>query len=138
MNISHIILKISSKLFGVYTRMALTLLLSLYFHNASCSANKIDFLRITSNSGLSSDEIRNIFQDHQGYMWFLTPEGLNKYDGYNFKIYKKNSGDITFPSSAFECVCEDLKQRIWLGTAELGLVVFDPHANKLHRFNDIH
>jgi signal transduction histidine kinase/ligand-binding sensor domain-containing protein/DNA-binding response OmpR family regulator len=137
MNISHIILKISSKIGLVSVRVTIILLLSLLSINASSSVNKIDFLRITSNSGLSSEEIRNIFQDNEGYMWFLTPEGLNKYDGYNFKIYKKNFGDIHFPTSAFECVCEDSLNRIWLGTAEQGIVIFDTHSNELHPFEDI-
>ena len=137
MNISHIILKISSKILKFSIKVMLILFLSLHFFDAACSVNSIDFLRITSNQGLSSEEIRNIFQDKEGYMWFLTPDGLNKYDGYTFKIYKKNSGDMGFPTSAFECVCEGPKQRIWLGTAEQGLVIFDTRSNELRRFEDI-
>ncbi len=137
MIISHIILKISSKILKFSVRVMLVLFMSLHFFDAACSVNSIDFLRITSNRGLSSEEIRNIFQDKEGYMWFLTPDGLNKYDGYTFKIYKKNSGDIGFPTSAFECVCEGPEQRIWLGTAEQGLVIFDTYANELRRFEDI-
>jgi len=137
MIISHIILKNSSKILRFSVRVMLVLLISFHFSGAACAVNSIDFLRINSNSGLSSEEIRNIFQDKKGYMWFLTPDGLNKYDGYTFKIYKKNSGDIAFPTSAFECVCEGPKQKIWLGTAEQGLVIFDTYANALRRFEDI-
>ncbi len=137
MNISHVILKFSSKIFYQFIGFLVTISLCLLFSEAECSVNKIDFRRITSNSGLSSEEIRNIFQDSEGYMWFLTLEGLNKYDGYNVTVFKKNSGDINFPTSAFECVCEDSLSRIWLGTAELGIVIFDKKSNNVLSFEDI-
>jgi len=137
MNISLIILKFSSKIFNVSTSLVAVFIMSFLFVEANCSINKIDFIKVNSNHGLSSEEIRNIFQDREGYMWFLTPEGLNKYDGYDIKVFKKKSDAYSFPTSAFECVCEDSLNRIWLGTAEQGIVIFDTYTNEVRRFEDI-
>lgn len=137
MIISHVTLKFSSKIYYQVLCLFVLLFLSQMLSEAGCSVGKIDFRRITSNSGLSSEEIRNVFQDREGYMWFLTPEGLNRYDGYTFKVFKKNAWDMNFPTSAFECACEDSLDRIWLGTAEQGIVIFEKNKNNVLTFEDI-
>lgn len=48
------------------------------------------FERISLEQGLSQSTVFCILQDSQGFMWFGTEDGLNKYDGYNFTIYKNN------------------------------------------------
>jgi ligand-binding sensor domain-containing protein len=50
------------------------------------------FDRITTEDGLSHNEVRGIFQDHLGFMWFVTLDGINRYDGQSFKIYKPFPG----------------------------------------------
>jgi ligand-binding sensor domain-containing protein len=48
------------------------------------------FERINTANGLSNNEITYIFQDRDGFMWFGTEDGLNRYDGYSFKVFKHN------------------------------------------------
>eukprot|EP01035_Chromulina_nebulosa_P055700 gene55700-76340_t len=43
--------------------------------------------------GLSNNGVTDIYQDRNGFMWFTTYEGLNKYDGYDFKVFKNKIGD---------------------------------------------
>lgn len=55
----------------------------------------ISFNHLTSSDGLSQSSVFAILQDSQGYMWFGTNDGLNKYNGYEMTIYKHNPDDST-------------------------------------------
>ena len=57
------------------------------------SAGDIRFERITLRQGLSPNSVNAILQDHRGFMWFGTQDGLNRYDGYRFAIYRHASDD---------------------------------------------
>lgn len=94
----------------------------------------LEFERLNSKHGLSAEEVRNIFQDSEGYIWFLTREGLNRYDGYEFKIYKQGNPDLSFTSSAFESICEDKEGRLWLGSYEKGILIFDKYEEEVTPF----
>jgi ligand-binding sensor domain-containing protein/serine phosphatase RsbU (regulator of sigma subunit) len=67
--------------------------------------------------GLSQSGVTCIFQDHQGFMWFGTQDGLNRYDGYTFTIFKH---DPTDPKSLNEnfisLIAEDKDKTLWIGT----------------------
>ncbi|HEY8920740.1 MAG TPA: two-component regulator propeller domain-containing protein, partial [Chitinophaga sp.] len=43
--------------------------------------------------GLSNNAVTSIYQDYNGFMWFGTYDGLNRYDGYNFTIYRNEFND---------------------------------------------
>ena len=51
---------------------------------------------LTTEQGLSFRDVRAIAQDTSGLMWFGTRQGLNRYDGYNFKVYNSNKGNPNF------------------------------------------
>jgi len=55
--------------------------------------NHIRFNHLTIEDGLSQSAVTCIFQDKNGFMWFGTQDGLNRYDGYNFKIFRNNPKD---------------------------------------------
>lgn len=63
--------------------------------------------------GLSQNWIYDIMQDHQGYLWFATWYGLNKYDGYNFTIYTTREG---LSDNTINCIYEDEDHVVWIGT----------------------
>lgn len=91
-------------------------------------AKDIRFTHISSEQGLSQNSVYDIIQDHNGFMWFATQDGLNKFDGYNFTPYKyKPSQPNPLPSNRVHTVYEDKQGFIWLGTP-LGLVKFDPQS----------
>src|SRR4051812_49389997 len=48
----------------------------------------IRFTALTGEEGLSSSNVYDITQDEQGFMWFATADGLNRYDGYSFRIFR--------------------------------------------------
>ena len=78
------------------------------------------FEHISVSDGLSSSRMnpfQSIFQDKYGYMWFGTVDGLNRYDGYNFKVYKNIPGDSTsIPSNNIQLISEDAEGNLWVGT----------------------
>ena len=89
---------------------------------------------LTKESGLSQNYISSIIQDNRGFMWFGTLDGLNVYDGYNFKIYYSKPDDTTTIS------CNQIKKmvigkdgHIWIGTYN-GLNCYNPTTNKFRRY----
>lgn len=87
----------------------------------------LKFERIDDRNGLSSDFVSSIVQDQEGYMWFATSDGLNRYDGYSVKQYKNRlNGELYFESSVFDCIEIAKDGKLWLGTKYNGIQIFDP------------
>lgn len=69
--------------------------------------------------GLSNNSVTTIYKDKNGYMWFGTGDGLNRYDGYEFKVYRNIMGDTTSLTSNNIAVVEgDARGNIWVGSAK--------------------
>lgn len=85
--------------------------------NSNSAQNKVSFEHLTILDGLSNSTVQNILQDKFGLLWFATSDGLNKYDGYNFTVYRE---DTEIPNSiAGNLVLElfeDSKGNLWIGT----------------------
>src|SRR4051812_855163 len=80
-------------------------------------AQKIKFQRLSVENGLSQNTVNTIFQDSRGFMWFGTQNGLNKYDGNSFTIYKNVENDsLSISSGEIYSSFEDKKQTVWFGT----------------------
>ncbi|MGB8952453.1 MAG: two-component regulator propeller domain-containing protein [Candidatus Aminicenantales bacterium] len=91
----------------------------------------VKFNHITINEGLSQSYIYCILQDRRGFMWFGTEDGLNKYDGYGFKIYKhdpKSPDSLSY--NYVRAIHEDQSGFIWVGTYSGGLDKFDPKTER--------
>ena len=54
---------------------------------AAAAIPDMKFRRLDSRDGLSSTQVNTIFRDSKGFVWIGTPYGLNRYDGYRFKVY---------------------------------------------------
>ena len=64
-------------------------------------SQKVKFETISIEQNLSQSTVRTIYQDSKGFMWFGTEDGLNKFDGFKFTVYKFNPNDINSLSSNF-------------------------------------
>jgi ligand-binding sensor domain-containing protein len=96
--------------------------------------NRLKFQHITVDDGLSQGSVLSIFQDSQGFIWFGTQDGLNRYDGKNFKIYKYDPTDSASISDNFiRTICEDSSKNLWIGTIN-GLNKFDLLNEKFTRY----
>ena len=86
---------------------------------SSSTAQKYEFIHYYTDDGLSQSTISAIEQDYQGFMWFGTFNGLNRFDGYSFKVYKSDPQDqASLSSSHVETIFEDSKRNLWIGTAD--------------------
>jgi len=92
------------------------------------------FNKITLEDGLSQSSLVGIIQDHKGYLWFGTYNGLNRYDGYTFKIYKNDPTDTTSISdNGITAIFEDRNGYIWIGTSNGFLNRFDRKTETFKR-----
>ena len=94
-----------------------------------------EFEQVTVNDGLSQSCIFDIIQDSQGFMWFGTQDGLNKYDGYHFTTYKYNELDeYSLSDNWITSIYEDKSGIIWVGTDAAGLNQFNRETEKFTRY----
>jgi len=78
---------------------------------------RLEFEQFTVNDGLSQNFVTCILQDHQGFLWFGTRDGLNRYDGYQFKTYSFEAEDTTsISANAIQSLYEDKHNNLWVGT----------------------
>ena len=78
------------------------------------------FERISLEQGLSQSTVFSMLQDSQGFMWFGTEDGLNKYDGYTFTIYKHDPDNPnSLSSNAVSAIYEDQEGMLWIGTEDV-------------------
>ena len=97
----------------------LFILLLLACFPLSTTAQKYEFTHYYADDGLSQSTISSIEQDYQDFMWFGTFNGLNRFDGYSFKVYKNDPQDPkSLSSSHIETILEDSKKNLWIGTAD--------------------
>ncbi len=93
------------------------------------------FNRLTQTDGLSNKNVNCIIQDHNGFMWFGTIDGLNRYDGYTFTVFRNSPRDSSSISSNFiTCMFEDSVGLLWIGTRGGGLNIYDSKTEKFERF----
>ncbi|MCD7973210.1 MAG: ATP-binding protein [Candidatus Azobacteroides sp.] len=107
--------------------MKLILSVAIFISSLALYAEPLcNFHHYSGEDGLSETTVTSMLQDHQGFMWFGTWDGLNKFDGYRFKTYKSRPGDRNgLISNRITNIQEDAFGFIWILTYD-GLV---------HRFN---
>lgn len=113
-----------------FTIILLTFVPSLAFSQAQ----DIQFDHITTEDGLSNNSVICILQDSHGFMWFGTLDGLNRWDGYSFKVYIHDPNDSnSISSNRISTLLEDASGQIWIGTS-YGLNIYDPRTENFTRY----
>lgn len=92
------------------------------------------FKTLDIKDGLSQNTVNAILQDKQGFMWFGTKDGLNRFDGLSFRIFKKEESDLG--NNFITALYEDKEGCIWVGT-DTGVFVYDPMLDTFTRFDII-
>lgn len=86
-----------------------------------CASNFEDdelykFKQLDINNGLSNNQVNAFLQDSQGFMWFGTGRGLNRFDGLNFKVFRHDLNNAaSIPFNSIDFLLEDFEQNIWIG-----------------------
>lgn len=122
----------------LYRQLILACLLSTSFLllQAQQNTRQYQFRRIDRTNGLSNDQVTTIFKDSKGFVWFGTWSGLNRYDGYKFKVFRHEAEDSL-------SIDDDYTSRIWeapdnklLVASRIGINIYDPLTEKFsHRTN---
>lgn len=93
------------------------------------------FEHLSLEQGLSQTTVKSILQDCKGYLWFGTSDGLNKYDGYNFTVYRNHPHDVnTISDDNISALAEDRTGALWVGTVRGNLNRFDRASERFVRY----
>lgn len=94
------------------------------------------FEKLTAEYGLSQGTLQDILQDKEGFMWFATQDGLDRYDGNSMKIYRYNPDDkFSLPDNDIQQIEQDEQGNIWIGTLTKGLFLFDTKQERFYPVN---
>ena len=99
----------------------------------------VRFEHVSSRPGLSNTFISSICQDREGFLWFGTANGLNKFDGYQFTAFQfdPRAGNSTLQHTIVTDVHEDRTGRIWVTTMGGGLHQVDKRTGKVTAYNQL-
>ena len=109
----------------------------LLFHSCVFAQEEAyQFMRLDLRHGLSHSQVNCILRDSRGFMWFGTMSGLNRYDGYDFKVFKNDLRDSTSLSDNYvERIFELPGRKLWIATRN-GNNIYNAVTGKLSR-NDL-
>jgi signal transduction histidine kinase/ligand-binding sensor domain-containing protein len=89
---------------------------------AAAQSPRIPFVRLSLEQGLSSGTVNGILQDRAGFLWLGTQDGLNRYDGYEFHVYRNDPGTTSsLPANWIADLAEDPSGDLWVATEGGGL-----------------
>jgi ligand-binding sensor domain-containing protein len=92
----------------------------------------LKFKHLTINEGLSQNTVFATLQDHQGFIWIATEDGLNRYNGYDFNIYKHDTTVTSLSGNQINALFETSDQQLWVGTSD-GLNIYDRRKDNFKR-----
>ena len=115
----------------IFSLHILLTILSFFSINDALHAEEkiLHFQQYSISEGLSHSVVNYIFQDVNGFIWIGTDDGLNRFDGREFKIYRSNHKDENvLNSSNVTTIFTDSKKRMWIGTSN-GLNMYNPNCD---------
>ncbi|QHV95687.1 hybrid sensor histidine kinase/response regulator [Spirosoma endbachense] len=105
---------------------------------ANAQHQNVGFTHLTTTQGLSQNNVTCILQDRKGFMWFGTQDGLNKYDGYTYTLYRNDPQNSSSLSHSYiHTLFEDKKGRLWIGTDDGGLSLFNPNTERFTNYTHL-
>ncbi|MHA4806847.1 hybrid sensor histidine kinase/response regulator transcription factor [Flavitalea flava] len=92
-----------------------------------CQVNDYPFSKLDIQDGLSDNHVNAILKDHRGFLWFGTRSGLNRYDGYSFKVFRHDDTDSTsLTDGNIQRIFEGPEDKLYISTGTGGLNIYDP------------
>lgn len=120
-------------------RVSLVLMLACVLSLFPCPINPQPtdptFHSVVAENDLSQGTVKCIYQDRRGFLWIGTQDGLNKYDGYSFTVFRHDEDDPTsLSNNSIATIYEDRAGRVWVGTSGGGLNLMDWATGKFLRY----
>ncbi|MEJ5263393.1 MAG: two-component regulator propeller domain-containing protein [Ignavibacterium sp.] len=95
----------------------------------------IHFQKLSTSDGLSNNLVYDIIQDKAGFIWIATDNGLNRFDGYEFKVFRNSISDSnSLSDNSVWVLAEDKSGKLWIGTKSGWLNCYDPVKEKFSRW----
>lgn len=114
--------------------LLLFLLLCTVCHTRA-SNESIQFRTMQVTDGLSNNHVNTIFRDSQGFMWFGTASGLNRYDGFQIKAFQSNPADsLSLHDNYVQSIQEDRRHRLWICAGDV-YAIFNPETEEFHKLS---
>jgi ligand-binding sensor domain-containing protein/signal transduction histidine kinase/DNA-binding response OmpR family regulator len=111
-----------------------SILISIFGILPALFAQPYYFKHYLVENGLSNNSVSCSLQDKNGFLWFGTINGLNRFDGYSFKVFRHNGEDSSSIGSNFiRCLFEDQQGCLWIGTNK-GIYLYNSHYEKFSLF----
>ncbi len=108
----------------------------MFIISVSPQYRSLKFDNLTIDDGLSNNSINCILQTKDGFLWIATKDGLNRYDGQNFKIYKNDPAiKNSLPENYVMSLMQSSDGTFWVGTWGGGLCKFDPQHENFTRYD---
>ncbi|MBK7131024.1 MAG: hypothetical protein IPM74_18755 [Crocinitomicaceae bacterium] len=115
-------------------RLLLLFSFSVICLQTNAQQKSIRFERFSIEDGLSQSNVTGIIQDKLGFIWVSTQDGLNRFDGYSFTVFKSGDDSTTIPNNYLFFLIEDEYGFLWFGTNR-GLGRINPANFKINRVN---
>ena len=115
--------------------LLISVLLITVGNKPAMASSEFSFKHYNIDNGLSQNTVFSIFQDNLGFMWFGTKDGLNRFDGSNFKLFKFST-DSDLSDNVFHVILQDKNDNIWVSTDE-GVYIYNIYKEVFYRFNKL-
>jgi len=116
------------------SRFRLSVLLLLVVGVTVARGSSYQFRHYDTNEGLSQNSVMTIVQDSMGFMWFGTHDGLNRFDGNSFKVYRRSTLQNGLSNGRVGVIWLAPDNELWLGT-ERGIYIYSPTTDSFRSFN---
>ncbi len=101
----------------------------------AAAQTELMFNHITTEDGLSSNNVRAFLQDYQNFIWIGSENGLHRYDGYELRVYQKVKGDSSSIGGNFiMAIFEDSNHRLWIGTQNNGIALYNREKDSFYNY----
>lgn len=127
---------------ALFTVISIHMLIRFYFLSLLfvplflCGQERFYFSKLDVKEGLSNSSITSIFQDRDGYLWFGTSKGLNKFDGYRFKVYRKNGVEgNSLSDDEINGIVQDAEGHLWILTPS-GIDCIDHETDDIRHYKN--
>lgn len=113
----------------------------LFFTLQRVAGQPLSFEKLTTQNGLSNNKVNGLLQDKRGFIWIGTEDGLNRYDGHEFTIFRNNPDELHgLSGNIITGLLMDKQEVLWIATADGGLTRYDyrlPFAQQFKRYKHL-